>query len=199
MRSESKLSNRPQRRIYRFILEFQGLNRSELSKKIDMPYSTLKYHLGYMKKRDIIVEKRINKYLRYYAKNMVSAREKEILNILREDTPRMIILYIDAYISASLHEIANFWKKDPRTIAYHIKKISKLDMINSVQIGKEIYYELKDPWELLPVIIKYKNVLFDELLEEYLDWVEEDWFTLENGADIITKILFEMFPHPYHV
>jgi len=199
MRRKSKLSNRPRRKIYRFILEFPGLSRSELSKKIDMPYSTLKYHLEYMKKRDVIVEKRIGKYLRYYAKNMVGAREKQILNILREDTPRMIILYLDAYISASLHEIANFWKKDPRTVAYHIKKISKLDMIDNVQIGKEIYYELKDSWEILLVIIKYKNVLFDELLEDYLDWIEEDWFTLENGADIVTKILFEMFPHPYHV
>jgi len=52
---------------------------------------------------------------------------------------------------------------------------------------------------ILTILIKYKDVLFDELLEEYLDWLDEEWFRIEDGENKALKVLIEMFPHPYHV
>ena len=108
MKYKIKQGDKVRRLIYSYIFKYPGLNRTNLSKKIGISYSTLKYHLNHLIKQELIVEKKVHKNNRYYAKNTIGAYEKKILNILREDTPRAIILYIDAYISPTLNELASF-------------------------------------------------------------------------------------------
>ena len=198
MKSKVDYGEITRKKIYRFILEFPGLSRSSISYKTHIPYSTLKYHLEYMKKREIIIEKKDDKYLRYYIKNTISSNEKRLLSLLRKQTVREIILYIHIFKSASLQEISNFWRKDPRTIAYHIKQISKYIELDKVKVGKEIYYEYKDPWMVLELILKYKDVLFDDLFVENIEWLEEGWFTSDKATDLGLNVIWEIFPHPYH-
>jgi predicted transcriptional regulator len=82
------------KKIYNFISEYPGLNRSELSRKMNIPYTTIKYHLIYLKKRGYILEKHEDKYSRYYVVKEVGRREKEIFKLLRQDIPRRIVILL---------------------------------------------------------------------------------------------------------
>ena len=114
------------KKIYNFISKYPGLNRSELSRKMNIPYTTIKYHLTYLKKRGYILEKHEDKYSRYYVVKEVSRREKEIFKLLRQDIPlRIVILLLyarpcywfpevnyDMALSASFESMFSFSKKE---------------------------------------------------------------------------------------
>ena len=68
--------------IYNFILKYPGLHLSELSRKLNIPKSTMFYHLNMLKKHSFIVSKSNNRYTRYYAANNLSEIEKKFLNFL---------------------------------------------------------------------------------------------------------------------
>lgn len=82
------------RKIYQFVLNNPGLNKSELSREMNIPYTTLEHHLIYLKKRGFLVEKRKDKYARYYVVKEISYRDKELFNILRQDIPRRIVILL---------------------------------------------------------------------------------------------------------
>lgn len=191
-----KLSSRAV--IYNYILKYPGLHRNELSKKINIPYTTLKYHLNYLIKKEILVKKYDGKYVRYYAKNRISEIDKKLLNLLRRETIRKIIMFLDAFPDSSLIEIATCWEKNPRTIAFYMKKLIKIGLIESIPKGREINYRLGEWGEIYELLISYGNSLFDKKFSEYVRWRDEHPFGKVDTVDSFFEILYEIFPHPYH-
>jgi predicted transcriptional regulator len=121
------LENR--RRIYNCILKNPGLHQRNLSKKLRVPFSTLYYHLRYLKKLDLIIEKKIGRYSRYYTKNTIGRGDKEFLNIIRQYIPRNIIVFICIYYVASQKELSIDLDKHHTTIKVHLKKLLDMDII----------------------------------------------------------------------
>ena len=82
------------RKIYDCIKKNPGLHFSEISRKLDVPKTTLIYHLKYLEKLEIVISKTEQGYKRYYIKQTVGAKDKEILNILRQEIPLRIVLLL---------------------------------------------------------------------------------------------------------
>jgi DNA-binding transcriptional ArsR family regulator len=214
------------REIYNFILRYPGLHLREISRRLTIPFSTLNYHLRFLKKRELIKEKAEGRYNRYYITEKVGSREKEILSILRKDTPRTIILYLLAHIYSSQIDISGSLKKHPTTIEFHLKKLLNFNIIEPVQpvngkiyrdtnpkiiecdpIGKERIYVLKDPDAIYDTLTTYKHSLLEDiesnLVLAYLDSFTKDLPeklpSPKEWEDLVIETFFEIFPHPYHV
>jgi DNA-binding transcriptional ArsR family regulator len=214
------------RRIYNYILQYPGLHLREISRRLTIPFSTLKYHLHFLEKRELIKEKAEGKYNRYYVSEKIGRHEKDMLSILRKDTPRTIILYLLVHIYSSQIDISGSLKKHPTTIEFHLKKLLDLNIIEPVQpvngkiyrdtnpkiiecepIGKEKIYVLKDPNAIYDLLTTYKHSLLEDnesnLILNYLDSFTKDLpkklSNPKNWEDIAIETLFEIFPHPYHV
>ena len=82
------------REIYNFILENPGFHLREISRRVNLSFGGLRYHLDVLKKQDLIITKDDLKYTRYYAPQKVGKNDKEILNLLRQEVPRKIILLL---------------------------------------------------------------------------------------------------------
>jgi len=82
------------REIYNFITKYPGLHMREISRRMNIPLGSLKYHLNYLKKRDIILYINNQGYKRYYVRQNIGRKEKEILNILRQEIPKRIVLLL---------------------------------------------------------------------------------------------------------
>ncbi len=81
------------RRIYNFILKYPGLHFRELMRKLNLPNGTLGYHLKYLEKRGLITARPGEGYVRYYIINNIGTDQKKMFHILRQETPRNIILF----------------------------------------------------------------------------------------------------------
>ena len=82
------------REIYNFITKYPGLHMREISRRMKIPMGSLKYHLIYLKKLDIIVSINNKGYERFYIKQKVGRKEKQIINLLRQEIPKRIILLL---------------------------------------------------------------------------------------------------------
>ena len=225
------LSLKTRRQIYNYLLTYPGLHLRELCRKLNMPKSTLDYHLTYLEKKGLIISKPEKYYTRYYVKEQVSTGDKELIKLFRQEIPRIIILLLlvagpaeiyktrDSYFKAranhftrvrlrSIKELVGmtkYWKitkDDPihlkikrSAITYHLNKLLEADIIEKIQVGKEMKYKLKNEDDVLVFILAKGDIISDITVDRLLANEEK---LLGKNSDAIVDTIFEIFPHPYH-
>ena len=161
------------RKIYRCITKFPGLHERELSKKLEMPLSTLVYHLHYLEKRDLIMAKEDGRYTRYYPTKKIGARAKEIMSLLRQKMPRRIIMFLLLHPNAYHREICEEVDLAPSTTSFHLKKLVETNIAKKVTIGKETMYVINEPETVSDLLITYKESFLDSAVDRFADtWLK---------------------------
>ena len=202
------LDIKPRNEIYNFIKENPGYHFREISRKLDMPSSTLKYNLNYLQRKGFISKRSEKGYLRFYISEKISANEKKLLSVLREPVPRNIILYLILYFESSQKEIVEFaqkWEKHPSkigyhlnkhrtTIAFHMKKLLNEDILTSINKGSEIIYRINDLDEILDLIIKYDKSVLADAYGRFLKYVNDSYSNSVQGVDEFIDFFSELFP-----
>jgi len=148
--------------IYNYILEHPGLHLGELSRKMDIPKSTMNYHLNHLKKRERLVKKSEERYTRYYIANKIGKTDKKILHLLRQTVPREIIIFLLLHPDSLQKKISKNLKKHPTTISFHLNKLMNIDIIETIPNGNETIYRIKNPQHISDLLIKYGKSLFDD-------------------------------------
>jgi DNA-binding transcriptional ArsR family regulator len=97
--------------IFNYIVKHPGLHFRELSRELKIPKSTLDYHLTFLKKSELIKVKSNNRFNRYYAMNKVDRRDKELINILRQEVPLKIVFHLLVEGPGDIYkDEKTFWK-----------------------------------------------------------------------------------------
>ena len=181
---ESKFQPDTRKEIYQFIIKYPGLHFSKISRELSIPKTTLKYHINYLKKKELITDFYEDRYVRFYASNELGVEDKKILNVIQKKTPRSIVLYLLKNKAASQKELSKKLKKAESTLYEHIKKLLHLKVIEIAKkkekniivtnyaqekylkkkiIGREKIYILKDPYYIYTFIRDNEGKLLDDL------------------------------------
>ncbi len=174
MIKEDSLALETRRKIYNLILNYPGLHEREIARKLDIPLGTLDYHLHYFEKREIVVSKKDGRYTRYFASLKVGTRDKKIIAILRQKTPRNIIIFLLVHPDSIHKDICKEVKKSPSTISFHLKKMIKSDIIEATSLGRETSYSVKNGEEVAKLLITYRNTFLDSAVNSFI----ETWSSL---------------------
>ena len=169
--------------IYRCISNNPGIHISELSRVLNMPKTTLCYHLRYLVQREFVTTKKEGRYKRYFIAKKVGNKDKRTLAVLREKTPRDIILYLLCNVGDSQIEISKNLNKSPKTIEFHLKKmiyaglierlekkdgiiriprVIKTKVIEYTPVSNDAVYSLNDALYIYQILIKYKDSFKDD-------------------------------------
>ena len=143
--------------IYNTILKYPGLHFRELSRKLNIPKSTLEYHLRLLIKQNLIISESEKKYTRYYGLNNVGEVDKKLLKILRQDMPFKIIQFLYLNPKSSQTKICEYIEKDPSTISFHLDKLKNIDLVEINPNGKKIECKIKNEENLKKFLLKYKG------------------------------------------
>jgi len=213
--------------IYRFILKNPGLHFRELVRRLNIPRSTLSYHLNYLDKQELLIVKKDDRYTRYFISRDIGDREKKILNIIRVETTRNALLYIWGMVIASEIEIAKELDKHPTTINFHLKRLLKhgiiepaltaegiiytglrnVPIIKRKKTKNEIFYRIKEPAMRKLLIMCYKKGYYDDIIAETIYFCAEGLNpngppkrlnALKKSVEQAEEALFDIFPHPYY-
>jgi DNA-binding transcriptional ArsR family regulator len=186
------LELRKRREIYEFISKNSGLHMRDISRKMNIPFTTLQYHLNYLEKRGYIISKDDGKYIRYYISLEIGEKEKRILNCLRKKTTLHIILWFFIAQQCTQKDLSRFLEKHPATISFHLRNMLNAGIIKQVsiengviykdtlpnviersQISSEKIYVLQDSWMIYDLLIKHKENLSDkEIVAGIIEYVE---------------------------
>lgn len=184
------IENKAQNQIYNYVLEYPGLHIRELSRKLEIPMSTLKYHLRNLEKQELIHIECEQKYSRIYDKKDIGNMKKKLINVLRQETSRNILLCIALRLNASRTELSKELELSTTAVSKHLKKLVKLGIIEPAPVengtictahenktiiertpnGREIIYRLTRPAKTN----KHTGKLLDELFTSYKAGLVDD-------------------------
>jgi len=214
-------------KIYNFILENPGTFPGVIGKKLDIPRTTLEYHLRFLEKNDLISFESDGLFHRYYVTEFAGYKNKKILSILRKRTCWEVVLYLLGAGISSQIQLCRELEKNPSTIASSISYLLEQDIIEEMKrskdnvyetkfknkiilntTGREIIYRLKNPREIYDLILVYKKSLSDENSYKNI-FIFYNFFEsvgTPKTRDYISKVLDnlyeniiqDIFPHPYH-
>lgn len=202
------------REIYEFISQNSGLHMRDISRKLNVPFTSLKYHLNYLEKKELIISRYDGKYSRYFISLEIGEKEKRILNCLRKRTTLHIILWFFIAVQCSQKDISRFLEKHPTTISFHLRKMIQAGIIEQVSIDKGVIYNdtppitinrpqvssekiyvLQDPWMIYDLLIKNKENLSDKevvtVIIEYVAFIISEGIPkqIQNREDTKESIL----------
>jgi len=224
MNDDTILELKRRREIYEFISKNSGLHMREISRKMNIPFTTLQYHLNYLEKKDLIISKDDGKYIRYFISFEISENEKKILNSLRKRTALHIILWFFIAQQCSQKDLSRYLEKHPATIGFHIRNMLYAGIIKQVsidngiiykdtlpniiertQISSEKIYILNDPWKIYNLLIKHKENLSDkDIVAGIIEYIEmhisqgipKQIQNREKTIDSVIKTIFGLFFPP---
>ncbi|OYT62576.1 transcriptional regulator [Thermoplasmatales archaeon ex4484_30] len=175
MIKEDTLALDTRRKIYNLILKNPGLHEREIARKLKMSLSTLDYHIHYLEKREIIVSKKDGRYTRYFVSRKIGAQDKRAISLLRQKTPRGIVLFLLLHPKALHKEICDELKKSPSTISFHLKKLIDAGIVDATSIGRGTAYEVKNAEKIVDILITYKSTFLDDAVDKFI----ETWSSLK--------------------
>jgi len=148
------LSLEVRRKIYNFIKMNPGMHLRKISRELKIPKTTLMYHIKVLKEHELLSTNLKEGYTRFYVIKNVSYRYKKVLNLLRNDTTRNILLMILLYKISSRREISEELGMHPNSITFQLRKLLKMDIIESAPFENGYYKFVLEPKDKSEGIIK---------------------------------------------
>jgi len=198
MIKKDALENSSRNKLYQTILKHPGIYLRELSRKLQIPTTTMNYHLVYLQKRGYIVRKPDGRFIRFYITQNIGVRDKEMLHLFRQEVTREIIIHLILSRSSTKNRMIVMLERHPATINSHLKKLIKIGIVERADISGEIRYILTNPEQICDFLVNNREVLSDFRINHVLNMVEYG-LSPARIFDGVLDAIFEVFPHPYHV
>lgn len=140
-----------------------------------MDVRAVKYHLDFLEKHEAIASLMQEGYLRYYPRKWdegyfrerIGASEKRVLGLLRQRVPLHITLLLIERGEMSGEEIQQQAGIAASTLTYHMKKLVRLQLIESRTEDRKKAYRVADPGTLVQLLMEYRPTT--DLVEDFLD------------------------------
>ncbi len=162
---EIEVENR--KKIYQIIEDYPGLHMREIKRRAEMSMNLVRYHLGQLKKYEVVEEVEEGEYKRYYPKEgemRVDFEDKRYLALLREEIPLNVVVYLLSRSEPASHgEIKDELDIAASTLSYHLKKMREKGLL--VKEGRE--YWISEPEVVSNLLVKYEPP--KDVIDEFID------------------------------
>ena len=169
MKEDEVLELKTRRKIYHSILKKPGLHKRELTRQLNIAYSTLDYHIFHLKKRNLIMTESDGRFVRYYATGKIGSEDKKIIAMLRQAVPRKIILYLILNPNTTHKTLRNHLGLAPSTTSFHLKKLADLNITNSQSVGKETAYSINEVDYVTDLLVTYRTAFLGTAVEQFIN------------------------------
>lgn len=166
------LENENRRKIYETVEHAPGIHLREMQRILDMPLTTLEYHLSYMVRKKIIYSETDTHYKRYYVKPL-GEEDRKVISALRQKRLREIVLLILSQGKAKYQFMADYLKVPHSTLSFYLKYLVDNGILLKDKIGYETIYTVKDEDKVVKVLVAYKASFLDKLIDKTVAmWLE---------------------------
>jgi predicted transcriptional regulator len=129
------------KRILQFIQNNTGCHLRKIYDTIHISQGTAQYHTDTLEKIGRITYNRSGLYKHYFHVGVFQNNEKEILQILGQETSRQIV---NGQHEPSQKDIVNNIGISPASIFWHIRRLIELELVDEVKEGKYKRYQLHE-------------------------------------------------------
>ncbi|MDO8625193.1 MAG: winged helix-turn-helix domain-containing protein, partial [Candidatus Diapherotrites archaeon] len=99
--------------------------------------------------------------------------DKELMNVLRQQQPRHIVLFLLQKRFATNETISLAVDLSPSTVSTYLKKMTELAVLERKKQRGKIVYVIKDKEKTAAMLSEYKTSFLDGLVDNFVDvWQE---------------------------
>lgn len=156
VRKEDILALGTRRRIYEYIYATPGAHLRKVHRAVELPFGQVLYHLNYLEKHELIVVKKDGKFNRYFVKNHLGRREKDVISVLRHNVPRRVAILLLFRPKLTHKEMLAYVDVSPSTLSFHLQKMLQVEVVGRETRGRESLYWLTDPQLTSQVLLTHR-------------------------------------------
>ena len=123
-------------RILQFIQNNPGCHLRGIKDMIQISQGTVQYHTDRLEKLGRITCTTSGLYKHYFPVGVFQNNEKEILQILSQETTRQILMYIVEQQSPTQTDIVNSVGISASSINWHMKRLLEFKLVEEIKEGK---------------------------------------------------------------
>jgi predicted transcriptional regulator len=165
---EKVLEHEKRREIYEYLKENPGLHMREIQRRLDIPFSTLEYHLDYLEKHEIIDEEEDRRYCRYFADEL-EVFEKKVVSALRQTRLREIILFILSEEMSCFKDLVEHMSIAFSSLSTYLSHLVREGILKRKKIGNESCYSVVNEDRVVKALFCYRSSFMDKLVDRVLD------------------------------
>jgi predicted transcriptional regulator len=154
------------KKIYRLIEKHPGLNLSTIAEMLQLDVPLVDYHTRYFEKQELVDIVKDSGFKRYYVKGSIGAAEQQWFELLRQEIPLKIVLYLLKNPYAKHAQMLPLLEISKSTLSYHLKKLMKKGIVRSEKQGEDITYVVVDEKEVVRFLLRYRP---SEVLKRFSD------------------------------
>ena len=129
-------------RILHFIQENPGCHLRKVKENMDVSMGTAQYHLEKLEKMQRIVSARHGLYKHYFPIGIFHENEREILQVLGQETSREILLFIIEQQAPTQTDIVNKVGISAASVSWYLKRLIECNLIDEIREGRYKRYQL---------------------------------------------------------
>ncbi len=169
---EEALRLEVRKKIYSTLQESPGLHFREIQRRVGIATGALQYHLDYLMKKHLIRAEKDAKFLRYYLIRE-EFTETALMNLLRQDSMRKIIVFLMQRRFANNLTISQAVGLSPSTTSWHIEKLAEASVLEKKKRGRKTYYSVIDKDRIANLLVGYQKSFLDEMVDNFVEVWEE--------------------------
>ena len=154
-------------RILQFIQNNPGCHLRGIKDMIQISQGTVQYHTDRLEKMGRITSTTSGLYKHYFPVGVFQNNEKEILQILTQETTRQILMYIVEQKSPTQTDIVNSIGISASSVNWHMKRLIEFRLVEEIKEGKYKKYQLHDR--------KVSSQYITALVRNYYPAIWEKW------------------------
>jgi predicted transcriptional regulator len=150
------------RKVFAFIQENPGCHLRRIKRELNISMGTAQYHLNKLERANRVVSQRRGLHRHYFVLGAFEATEATLLQVLGNDTAREILLFIGEQASPTQTDVSQRIGISPPSVNWHIKRLSRLGIIDEVVDGRFKRYKLHgDPKHIVALLRNYYPSVWD--------------------------------------
>jgi predicted transcriptional regulator len=170
------LENTNRQKIYRVIEENPGIHLREIQRLLDMPLSTVDYHLNYLASKQIIlrdpIQDNARRLIRYYTKPF-DEEDKRVMAALRQKRMREIVFFMLLNSNVRFSILMKQLNIPRSTLSFYLNYLVRRGILERERTGYEHVYTLKLKDRVEKIIIAYRSSFVDKLVDKAMSlWLD---------------------------
>jgi len=161
------LENR--RALYRYVQDNPGSHLRKISRELDMKMGTLRYHLDYLEKKELVSSRKESNLKVYFITKKLGFKHRNVSPLLQQKRFRDIALVIIDAPGSSHRAIAKKLSLNPSTLTKYMKILEKKRVAYHEKIGREKRYFLFDEKLVVELLMTYRKSFWDPFVDNVLE------------------------------
>ena len=157
-------------RILEFIRANPGTHLRKIKRELNLAMGVIQYHLYKLERERSILSVRHGLYKRFYADKGLGVQDREILNILSQETERDFVLYLIENPLASQKELSQFARISASSTNWHMGRLSRAGFVRPRREGGFVFYTVVgDRARILALLRSYHPRIWEIWAERLAD------------------------------